>query len=288
MTAKKEAKPAEPFQRDTSLNVYQRLALVMEEVSYLKKDTKIQGYTAMSHDGVTAATRPALLRHGVLALPHAYRHETLDNKPTRNGEMAHVRLEAVVRFINIDNPADYVDVPSLADGQDQNDKASGKAISMAIKYALLKGLMLETGDREEERIEVEPVDHANDEQRIAPENPADAGDWFEPTPEIAENPLYIPVHPKVDPKGVAKLYNGQRIPNWRSWAQDYRDAMAEAARSPEPLTTLEELFHANSNTEARFAKTKAGVDGGANWLNGEKSKFRAMAAQAPNHMEAAE
>ncbi len=51
-----------------------------------------------------------------------------------------------VRFANIDNPADFIDVPGLGYGVDDQDKGPGKATSYAVKYCLLKALGLETGD----------------------------------------------------------------------------------------------------------------------------------------------
>lgn len=120
------------------LNVYQRLAKVMEEVTYIQKERK-QGmnYTIVSHDAVTAKVRPSLLKHGVIYHPVRCEH-------THNGNRAECAM--TVRFVNIDAPSDYFDVPSFGYGIDTQDKGPGKAMSYAVKYALLKALGLETGD----------------------------------------------------------------------------------------------------------------------------------------------
>ena len=52
----------------------------------------------------------------------------------------------MVRFVNIDNPDDAFEIPSLGYGVGNDDKGPGKAVSYAVKYALLKALGLETGD----------------------------------------------------------------------------------------------------------------------------------------------
>ena len=51
----------------TIKNVHQRLAEVMESVTYIQKERK-QGmqYTITSHDAVTAKCRPALLASGIV------------------------------------------------------------------------------------------------------------------------------------------------------------------------------------------------------------------------------
>ena len=119
-------------------NIHQRLAAVMGEVSYIQKERK-QGmqYTIVSHDAVTAKVRPALLKAGIVYYPVRCEH-------THNGNRA--ECSVTVRFVNIDAPEDFIDVPSFGYGIDPQDKGPGKAMSYAVKYALLKALGLETGD----------------------------------------------------------------------------------------------------------------------------------------------
>lgn len=120
------------------MNIYQRLAAAMADVSYVQKEKK-QGmrYTIVSHDAVTAKVRPVLLKHGIVYHP-------IDLEVDQVGNRTQVRL--AVRFVNIEDPADFFVVPSLGYGIDDQDKGPGKAISYAVKYALLKALGLETGD----------------------------------------------------------------------------------------------------------------------------------------------
>lgn len=121
-------------------NVYQRLAAAMEQVKYVQKsDTKSTGlkYNVVTHDAVTAKVRPALLAEGVVYHPHKMDY-------TQNGNRTEVFL--MVRFVNIDNPDDAFEIPSLGYGVDSQDKGPGKAVSYAVKYALLKAMGLETGD----------------------------------------------------------------------------------------------------------------------------------------------
>jgi hypothetical protein len=119
-------------------NIHQRLAEVMRSVTYIQKERR-QGmqYTIVSHDKVTAKVRPALLDAGIVYYPVRCEH-------SHNGNRAECSM--TVRFANIDDPADVIDVPSFGYGIDSQDKGPGKAMSYAVKYALLKALGLETGD----------------------------------------------------------------------------------------------------------------------------------------------
>lgn len=120
------------------MNIHQRLAAVMQEVTYIQKEKKAgMNYSIVSHDVVTAKVRPALLNAGIVYYPVRCAH-------SHNGNRAECGM--TIRFVNIDAPDDYFDVETFGYGVDTQDKGPGKAMSYAVKYALLKALGLETGD----------------------------------------------------------------------------------------------------------------------------------------------
>lgn len=146
-------------------NIYQRLAGVMDEVTYIQKERK-QGmnYTIVSHDAVTAKVRPALLKHGIIYHPVRCEH-------LQNGNRAECSL--TVRFVNVDNPSDFFEVPTFGYGIDPQDKGPGKAMSYAVKYALLKALGLETGDDPDmDSIDHSPNDNHAGKASLVPRKPS--------------------------------------------------------------------------------------------------------------------
>lgn len=134
-----------------ALNIHQRLAKVMQEVTYIQKQAKKgMNYTIVSHDVVTAKVRPALLSAGIVYYPVRCDH-------THNGNRAECGM--TIRFVNIDEPSDFFDVQTFGYGVDPQDKGPGKAMSYAVKYALLKALGLETGDdADHDSIQHETID----------------------------------------------------------------------------------------------------------------------------------
>lgn len=131
-------------QRDTKANIAQRINAAMAQVDYVqKRQPKDNGmkYSFVSHDAVTKKVRPILQAHGIVYYPH-------DLNVTQSGN----RTEAVfvVRFENIDDRTDFIDVATFGYGVDGQDKGPGKAMSYGVKYALLKVLGLETGDDPEQ------------------------------------------------------------------------------------------------------------------------------------------
>lgn len=134
------------------MNVYQKINAVMKVVSYVQKDAEVQGYKALTHDMLTAAIRPALVENGIVVRVEQLRSELLTRRDVKAGEKMHLYSgDYAVHFVNIENPEDYVSVTVNAHANDNGDKAPGKAMSYAVKYAMLKTFTLETGENEEAR-----------------------------------------------------------------------------------------------------------------------------------------
>lgn len=134
-------------------NIYQRINAVMKEVSYVKKsDKKVNGqYSFVSHDSVVAALQGPLVNNGIALIP-----TVADLK--QDGNRTVVCME--ISLVNIDDPTDRVVVTHYGYGIDTQDKGIGKAVSYAVKYALLKLFCLETGDDvEKDSIEYKPAEN---------------------------------------------------------------------------------------------------------------------------------
>lgn len=137
MTAQTEsASPSSPTA--PTENIHQKFIRVMKQVNYIQKEKRPgMMFSIVSHDSVTELIRPELVAVGIVYYP-------TELKVTQNGNRTEVLL--TVAFVNADNPQDFILVPSLGYGIDQQDKGPGKAISYAVKYALLKAFGLSTGD----------------------------------------------------------------------------------------------------------------------------------------------
>ncbi len=57
-----------------------------------------------------------------------------------------MRIEVIYRFVNVEKPEEYIDIITYGDGVDAQDKAPGKAMTYADKYALLKAYKIITGE----------------------------------------------------------------------------------------------------------------------------------------------
>lgn len=134
----------------STLNILQRINAVMQELDYLQKEKKSgMQYSFVSHDKVTGAIRPLLVKHGIVCWPSQFNVQQEGNR---------TQLQCKVVFANIDQPEDAFEVDSFGYGIDSQDKGPGKAISYAVKYALLKTFALETGDDpdQDQHVKFEP------------------------------------------------------------------------------------------------------------------------------------
>ena len=127
-------------------NIYQRILAIMAEVEYVQKENKKVNnqYSYVAHDAVACKLHPQLVKHGVVFVP-----DFIETK--QDGNRTEVVMNA--KFINADNPQDFIEFKSFGYGIDTGDKGPGKAMSYAAKYALLKMFLLETGDDPEQDAE---------------------------------------------------------------------------------------------------------------------------------------
>ena len=134
------------------MNIYQRINAVMKTVAYVQKDAAVQSYKAVTHDNVTAVLRPELVKQGIVVEVSQTRGEIIKEWESRNGAKFHrYQGDYKISFVNIEDAADRVSVKVQAHADDNADKAPGKAMSYAAKYAMLKTFSLETGENEEKR-----------------------------------------------------------------------------------------------------------------------------------------
>lgn len=157
----------------TDLNIYQRINEVRKAIGYVQKDKDVgfgkSSYRAVTHDAVTGMVREALIKQGVVIVPSVISSEfhpaemvaAMSDKGeivTTSAKQRLYEAEYQIDFVNIDKPEDKVTMRQCAHALDNGDKAPGKAMSYATKYAILKMFNIETGEDEESRYQVEEFD----------------------------------------------------------------------------------------------------------------------------------
>ena len=142
-------------QEEVKMNIYQKINAIRTEVDYIQKDKNVStgsggSYKAVTHDAVTGILRKHLIKYGVVCVPNQLSGQMAD---PRREDQKQLRYEGSYQFefVNCDNPEEKITIRVDAHAMDNADKAPGKAISYAKKYAVLKLFEIETGEDEESR-----------------------------------------------------------------------------------------------------------------------------------------
>ena len=155
-------------------NIYQRINAVMQEVEYVQKDKAVSGggasYKAVTHDQAVSVLRKSLVKNGIVINPVQVSGEFLEmrnlNATPNPIKMGLYTGSYDIYFVNMDNPEDKVCLSVQAHASDNGDKAPGKAMTYAVKTAMLKQFTLETGENDESRQEQADTDYIDGEQQF--------------------------------------------------------------------------------------------------------------------------
>ena len=141
------------------MNIYEKMSAITAEIGVVEKNLNVKvnsnsSYKAVSERDVLDAVKPIEQKYRVYSYPANRKivdRDVLTKETEYNGTITRtntlfMRVETVYRFVNIDKPDQFIETTVYGDGLDTGDKASGKAMTYADKYALMKAYKLSTGD----------------------------------------------------------------------------------------------------------------------------------------------
>jgi len=177
MTKAAEAAPTPPEPRDPSLNVHQRMLLVMERIGYIPKSgqapPEMGGFMFVRDADVKDRVREECVRAGVLPSVSMYGRafETIATKS--GGQAILATVWGTMTFTNVDSPDQSVVIECHGQGLDRQDKALSKATTSAIKYGLISAFAIPTGqDPDGEHVEdIGPARQAPQRAQSRPTGP---------------------------------------------------------------------------------------------------------------------
>ena len=179
------------------LNIFQRMSAITNEIQRVAKNLNVgagkSSYKAVGEADVLEAVKPAEEKYGVYSYPiesEIVESGTITSETVYQGQpiqrqQQFMRLRRKYRFVNVDKPEEFVEVDTYGDGIDSGDKAPGKAMTYADKYALLKAYKITTGEDPDQKasepmteMKVNDVPMASDKQKnfimrlyaLSPEN----------------------------------------------------------------------------------------------------------------------
>lgn len=132
--------------------IFEKIPAVMGAVGAVSKSrqNEQQKYKFRGIDEMYNAVHPALVENGVFIVPEVLEREQENHERHYEGKTTiwrHVSLKVAHRFYAKDGS--YITCVTCGEGLDNSDKATNKAMSAAMKYALIEVLSIPTEDVEE-------------------------------------------------------------------------------------------------------------------------------------------
>lgn len=148
-----EIKEIEPINIEP-LNIYEKMLKIQSELGIVEKLLEVStgkgSYKAVSERDIIDNVKPLEKKYGIYSYP--YSREIVESGTVERTyketvtKSFFIRAKVTYRFVNTENPREYIDMEAYGDGIDTGDKAPGKAVTYADKYALMKAYKISTGD----------------------------------------------------------------------------------------------------------------------------------------------
>lgn len=127
----------------SKLNLYEKMDLARVEIGIVAKNIAVMNsYKAVSESDVIKAVNEAEHKARLVSFQESL--EILNSQMINQTII--LRVKVGIRLVNIDNPEESVVFYGIGDGIDKGDKACGKAVTYATKYALMRGYKIPTGE----------------------------------------------------------------------------------------------------------------------------------------------
>ena len=133
------------------MNIYEKLLTITAELTKVAKNLQVgegkYAYKAVGEADILASVRPLEEKYKVYSYPYKRTVLETGELETKTGtKNLFLRIETIYRFVNVENPSEFVDITSYGDGVDSQDKSVGKAMTYSDKYALMKAYKIMTGE----------------------------------------------------------------------------------------------------------------------------------------------
>ena len=134
---------------DTTPAIYKAIIGVMAEINAIGKDRKNQqqGFAYRGIDDVMNELHAALTKNKVFVVPEVLNEERSTGKTRSGGDLFYTRLK--IRFTFYTDDGSSVSAVVIGEAMDSGDKASNKALSVGLKYAMLQVFCIPTEDEKD-------------------------------------------------------------------------------------------------------------------------------------------
>lgn len=128
------------------MNIYESITKIIAEIPAISKDkvNKIQGFKYRGIDDVMNAIQPLLAKYRVFITPEVLGQTREERQSTKGGTLIYSICKIKYTFYAEDGS--NVTAITIGEGMDSGDKATNKAMAIAMKYALFQVFCIPTDE----------------------------------------------------------------------------------------------------------------------------------------------
>lgn len=154
------------------MNIYQSITKIMEEVPSIGKTqrNKTQGFMYRGIDDVMNALQPLLAKNKVFIVPEILEQTREERVTSKGGNLIYSICKIKYKFYAEDGSS--IEAITIGEGMDSGDKATNKAMAIAMKYALFQVFCIPTDEMKDPDSEIpeQSIKKNNNTENILREN----------------------------------------------------------------------------------------------------------------------
>lgn len=136
-------------------NIYQAISNIMQDVDAIGKNktNSMQGYKFRGIDDMYNALQPLFKKHNVFIASNVLESKREERQTAKGGVLIYTIAKCQFKFFTVDGS--FIESVLEGEAMDSGDKSTNKAMSTALKYALMQMFLIPT----EEKLDTEYDTH---------------------------------------------------------------------------------------------------------------------------------
>lgn len=138
------------------MNIYESITKIMEEIPAIGKNktNTQQGFKFRGIDDVMNTMQPLLSKNKVFIVPQILEQRREERQTSKGGNLIYSICQIKYRFYAEDGS--YIEAITIGEGMDSGDKATNKAMAIAMKYALFQVFCIPTEEMKDPDADTPP------------------------------------------------------------------------------------------------------------------------------------
>lgn len=142
---------------ENKMNIYQSITKILEEVPAIGKNKKntTQNFMFRGIDDVMNTFQPLLAKHKVFIVPQVLEQTREERQTSKGGTLLYSICK--IKYIFYAEDGSSIEAIVVGEGMDSGDKATNKAMAIAMKYAMFQVFCIPTEEMKDPDSETPPA-----------------------------------------------------------------------------------------------------------------------------------